>query len=180
MILDSNYLIVLILIEFVHNFSKSVSTFVDGTWSFLHLIYSQFYLKCAYFHAACLPYCPKFLYNIFDFGATSLYFCAACLCFCAKFLYFYSTCSFFCAACRYMFATCSHFQAIHFHLWATVELHSHDTKSKAFLKHFSLKYEQFRALIKVLFKIKFYFLYSVQSEHQEDRINVPNAFIINK
>lgn len=180
MILDSNYLIVLILIEFVHNFSKSVSTFVDGTWSFLHLIYSQFYLKCAYFYAACLPYCPKFLYNIFDFGATSLYFCAACLCFCAKFLYFYSTCSFFCAACRYMFATCSHFQAIHFHLWATVELHSHDTKSKAFLKHFSLKYEQFRALIKVLFKIKFYFLYSVQSEHQEDRINVPNVFIINK
>lgn len=180
MILDSNYLIVLILIEFVHNFSKSVSTFVDGTWSFLHLIYSQFYLKCAYFYAACLPYCPKFLYNIFDFGATSLYFCAACLCFCAKFLYFYSTCSFFCAACRYMFATCSHFQAIHFHLWATVELHSHDTKSKAFLKHFSLKYEQFRALIKVLFKIKFYFLCSVQSEHQEDRINVPNVFIINK
>ena len=180
MILDSNYLIVLILIEFVHNFSKSVSTFVDGTWSFLHLIYSQFYLKWAYFYAACLPYCPKFLYNIFDFGATSLYFCAACLCFCAKFLYFYSTCSFFCAACRYMFATCSHFQAIHFHLWATVELHSHDTKSKAFLKHFSLKYEQFRALIKVLFKIKFYFLCSVQSEHQEDRINVPNVFIINK
>ena len=179
MILDSNYLIVLILIEFVHNFSKSVSTFVDGTWSFLHLIYSQFYLKCAYFYAACLPYCPKFLYNIFDFGATSLYFCAACLCFCAKFLYFYSTCSFFCAACH-MFATCSHFQAIHFHLWATVELHSHDTKSKAFLKHFSLKYEQFRALIKVLFKIKFYFLCSVQSEHQEDRINVPNVFIINK
>lgn len=180
MILDSNYLIVLILIEFVHNFSKSVSTFVDGTWSFLHLIYSQFYLKCAYFYAACLPYCPKFLYNIFDFGATSLYFCAAYLCFCAKFLYFYSTCSFFCAACRYMFATCSHFQAIHFHLWATVELHSHDTKSKAFLKHFSLKYEQFWALIKVLFKIKFYFLCSVQSEHQEDRINVPNVFIINK
>lgn len=180
MILDSNYLIVLILIEFVHNFSKSVSTFVDGTWSFLHLIYSQFYLKCAYFYAACLPYCPKFLYNIFDFGATSLYFCAACLCFCAKFLYFYSTCSFFGAACRYMFATCSHFQAIHFHLWATVELHSHDTKSKVFLKHFSLKYEQFRALIKVLFKIKFYFLCSVQSEHQEDRINVPNVFIINK
>lgn len=79
-----------------------------------------------------------------------------------------------------MFATFSHFQAIHFHLWATVELHSHDTKSKVFLKHFSLKYEQFRALIKVLFKIKFYFLNSVQSEHQEDRINVPNAFIINK
>ena len=114
------------------------------------------------------------------FGATFLYFCAACLSFCAKFLYFYSTCSFFGAACRYMFATCSHFQAIHFHLWATVEMHSHDTKSKVFLKHFSLKYEQFRALIKVLFKIKFYFLNSVQSEHQEDRINVPNAFIINK
>ena len=180
MILDSNYLIVLILIEFVHNFSKSVSTFVDGTWSFLHLIYSQFYLKCAYFHAACLPYCPKFLYNIFVFWCNMFVFlCSMFVFLCEIFVFLFNMLLFWCSMSLYV-CNISHFQAIHFHLWATVELHSHDTKSKVFLKHFSLKYEQFRALIKVLFKIKFYFLYSVQSEHQEDRINVPNAFIINK